>query len=388
MQMTWYQILGMIFALLSSFAIILIYPIFWIKKFLLTKASPKTLKLVFLAHTFLIFAGFLFRSISNTLGEYAVLFSFYWLGLVWIFIGLSSIHYMTYGFSVKPFKALGVQNWLKNYGAKAVPIFTLLLLIWGFFEMGSKPGLTELKLRTPGINSPIKIIHLTDIHLTTYQGFERLRKTIELSNAQNPDLVVLTGDVVDSKNLDAKASAEAFKLIQSKMGVWAVNGNHEYYNGIQLYREISELAGIRLLENNAVLIEDTTLNKALILSGINDRTAERFGEKGEGLAQAMAVVNKIKTNHKYQDLPVVHLNHQPRLFEEAADAGIFLQLSGHTHGGQIFPFQIFVKMVFPYFTGYYSYKKAHIYVTRGTGTWGPPLRVGAPPEMTLIHLIP
>jgi uncharacterized protein len=191
----------------------------------------------------------------------------------------------------------------------------------------------------------------------------------------SPDLVAITGDLVDGSVEKLREHvAPLAQLAQARHGVFFVTGNHEYYSGVEEWFRYLPSLGIRPLDNERVEIAP-----GLDLAGIHDPTG-RGGAYGPDLPRALAGRDPSR--------PVVLLAHQPRQFAEAARSGVALTLSGHTHGGQIWPFSWLVALAQPYLAGLHRRGDSQLYVSRGTGFWGPPLRVFAPPEITLLKLEP
>ncbi|MBC7545919.1 MAG: metallophosphoesterase [Candidatus Sericytochromatia bacterium] len=222
-----------------------------------------------------------------------------------------------------------------------------------------------------------RIVQISDVHVgqTIGQGF--IEALVAQINALQPDLIAITGDLVDGSVANIGAAVAPLAGLRAPHGVFFVTGNHEYYSAVTDWLPFLTGLGIRVLRNERVPIEQA--GAGFDLAGIDDFLAEGFGH-GPDLPKALA--------GRDPDRPVVLLAHQPRAIFEAARLGVSLQLSGHTHGGQIFPFNYLVKLQQPYVSGLHRHGDSQIYVSRGTGYWGPPMRVGAPPEVTCIELSP
>jgi predicted MPP superfamily phosphohydrolase len=193
--------------------------------------------------------------------------------------------------------------------------------------------------------------------------------------ALQPDLVAITGDLVDGSVEDLREHvAPLARLAKAPRGLFFVTGNHEYYSSADAWIAQLKTLGVQTLRN-----ERREIAPGLWLAGIDDLTA-RGGDHAPDLPRALADRDPAQ--------PVVLLAHQPKQFLEAAEHGVDLTLSGHTHGGQIWPFVWLVSLVQPYVAGLHRKGQSQLYVSRGTGFWGPPLRVGAPPEITLLLLQP
>lgn len=218
-----------------------------------------------------------------------------------------------------------------------------------------------------------RIVQITDVHIGPLLGHDFVGEVVRRVNALQPDLVAITGDLVDGTVAQLEDQTAPLRDLRAKDGVYFVTGNHEYYTG-DVDEWLAWLAGIgiRPLRNERVLIQD-----GFELAGTDDYSA-RGGNHRQDIPKALAGRNAAR--------PVVLMAHQPRSFDEAAGLGVDFQLSGHTHGGQIYPFNYVVALFQPYLRGLYRKGNSQIYVSCGTGTWGPPMRLGAPAEITEIEL--
>ena len=231
--------------------------------------------------------------------------------------------------------------------------------------------------RLPRALEGFRIVQLSDVHIGPTLGADWLERVVARVNALAPDAVVITGDLVDGSVEELRDQVAPLAKLSAKHGVFFVTGNHEYYSGADEW--IDELArlGVRTLRNERVALGDG--EHSFDLAGVDDWTARRFGGgHGANLARALAGRDPARE--------LVLLAHQPKQIHEAARLGVGLMLSGHTHGGQIFPWQLLVKLDQPYIAGLAQHEDTHIYVSRGTGFWGPPMRVAAPAEIALIEL--
>ena len=238
------------------------------------------------------------------------------------------------------------------------------------------PRIRELNLTIskPQANpGELTIVMASDIHLGTIRKANRL---VEKINSMDPDLVLLAGDIVDedlapviNNNL-----GEALCRIQSKLGVYAVTGNHEYIGGGGSAVEYLEKHGIRMLRDTSVLIDNQ-----FYLVGRDDRDKPRFtGKPRKELTEILETVDTA--------FPVILMDHQPFDLAKHATMGVDLQLSGHTHHGQLWPFNYITNAIYEVSWGYQQIGNTHVYVSSGYGTWGPPLRLGNRPEIVLINL--
>ncbi|MBI3578844.1 MAG: metallophosphoesterase, partial [Ignavibacteriales bacterium] len=204
----------------------------------------------------------------------------------------------------------------------------------------------------------------------------RLEHIVEKINALNPDLVLLPGDVVDEDlgPVIKQNLGETLRKIRSKFGVISITGNHEYIGGVEEAYQYLIAHDIMVLRDSVIKI-----NNSLYVVGREDLSVKQFtGKRRKPLDEIMAGVDKT--------LPVILMDHQPFRLEDAVQNGVDLQLSGHTHHGQIWPFNFITKKVYEVSWGYKKKGDTHIYVSCGVGTWGPPVRIGNTPEIVNIRL--
>ena len=252
-------------------------------------------------------------------------------------------------------------------------VIIIPVLIAGNYNF-NHPKLVQLNLSTekPLKNKEVKIIAASDIHLGNSIDKKMLQKYVRLINAQHPDIVFLLGDVTD-RSVDRVIEQDMqteFKAIKAPLGVYAISGNHEYYSGkpaeIAKYLRAS---GITVLHDSACLVDNS-----FYVIGRDDRTNPRRKSLSE-------LVKNLDNSH-----PKILLDHQPFNLEEAERNNIDLQLSGHTHNGQIFPGNLIVKSVYELAYGYLKKGKTQYYVSSGLGLWGPQYRIGTQSELVEIRL--
>jgi predicted MPP superfamily phosphohydrolase len=209
-------------------------------------------------------------------------------------------------------------------------------------------------------------------------GRDFIEQIVSRTNALAPDLVAITGDLVDGSVGHLAHAIEPLTALRAPHGVFFVTGNHEYFSDAEAWMNELNRLGIRVLRNERVSIGNGS--SSFDLAGVEDRSSERYG----GLAPRDALARALAGRDAAREL--VLLAHQPRTLLDAEPFGVGLQLSGHTHGGQIWPFNFVVQLQQPYVAGLHRRGAAQIYVSRGTGYWGPPMRLGAPAEITEILL--
>ena len=281
-------------------------------------------------------------------------------------------HFLPRSFSSRPSPA-GLVLFL------AVAGITVLSIAAGAYN-AVRPRTVELSLSIPkkaGTIDHLTIVLASDLHLGTLVGKSRLEKIVDRINALAPDIVLMPGDLVDetvTAEIEAEFSA-VMQRIRAPLGVFAVPGNHEFYSGLERNLACIRACGIKVLEDEAVGVAG-----AFVLVGRRDPSS---------LAplEPRLPIRDILDKQGFDDrLSVILLDHQPAHLEEANRAGVDLQLSGHTHAGQLFPLDLINRMVWELNWGYLRKGDTQYYVTSGVGTWGPPVRTGSRPEIVRIHL--
>jgi len=228
--------------------------------------------------------------------------------------------------------------------------------------------------------NPVNIVQISDLHLDLAASSGWVKSIVDTVNSLYPDLIVITGDLVDANVQDLRNIAAPLADLHAPHGRFFVTGNHEYYigaGGADHWLEELDRIGFRILENEHHVL--THGKGKLIIAGVPDfeiinTRPTRFPDPMKAIDNAPAQAYKIL------------LAHQPKLVYEAQKAGVDLQISGHTHGGQIFPGHLFMGLSQPFIAGLHQLDQTRIYVSRGTGYWGPPMRLNAPSEITLLQL--
>jgi predicted MPP superfamily phosphohydrolase len=232
--------------------------------------------------------------------------------------------------------------------------------------------------RLPQSLNGTTIVQLTDVHVGPTIGRDFIEQIVESTNRVNPDVVAITGDLVDGSVAELRDHIAPLAKLKARYGVYFVTGNHEYYSGADDWCRELERIGIRVLRNERVVIGDG--DQSFDLAGIDDHGAADFGgDHGADLPRAVA--------GRDPERELVLLAHQPRAVFEAVRHGVGLQLSGHTHGGQIWTWNYFVRLQQPVVSGLARFGETILYVSNGTGYWGPPMRLAAPAEITRIRLL-
>jgi predicted MPP superfamily phosphohydrolase len=242
-------------------------------------------------------------------------------------------------------------------------------------RLGPRVVRLEVPLATlPQAADGMTIAHLSDVHLGTILGPHFLDRLIERTHSLEPDVVAITGDLVDGDPGVVEEMLPQLRTLRAPKGVFAVLGNHEYYAGRDRSRALLRSAGFTVLDNAA-----HELQPGLLIAGIPD--ARGSAQTGAGEADLAAALDGTG-----KDAAVVLLQHAPEAEQAAAEAGVDLMLNGHTHGGQLWPFHYFVRHAYPHYAGVYRHGEMTQVVSRGSGQWGPPMRFLAPSEIYLITL--
>ena len=259
--------------------------------------------------------------------------------------------------------------------------FSASVIVPGASAFGVKkcldpPAVTRLPVIISGLPPGFQgfsIVQITDIHIGALSMRSELAEIVTIVNSLQPDLIAVTGDLVDGDAEELADELAPLAELRAQHGVFFVTGNHEYYSGVEKWLPAIEQLGITVLNNTRTEIRRG--KDSLFLAGVTDYNAGRFGEKyAPDYNRALGGIDKKRT--------IILLAHQPRAVEEAALYGVDLMLSGHMHGGQIWPFNYLTPLQQPYIKGFYRHKETLLYVNQGTGYWGPPMRIGTYKEIS------
>ncbi len=280
---------------------------------------------------------------------------------------------------------IGAQPELKlqyDLGITALGVTGVLcgFAIWKGLASVAVKKITVRLSRLPASFEGFRIVQISDVHIGSQINGKWLQKVVDKINALNPDLIVITGDLVDGSVEKLHQQVAPLAQLYARHGTYFVTGNHEYYSGVDAWcRHISQL-GITVLRNERVTICSGAAQESFELAGVDDWGSRHFAKGGPDLNKALSGRDPTKV--------VILLAHQPAAIHEAVQCGVDLQLSGHTHAGQIWPFTYLVSLQQPYSKGLHrtSDSETQIYVSSGTGFWGPPMRLGTDAEITQITL--
>jgi predicted MPP superfamily phosphohydrolase len=252
---------------------------------------------------------------------------------------------------------------------------------YGVYRALGPPEVTEVAVQLPHLPKALDgftIVQISDLHIGDILGQGFLADTVARCNALKPDLMAITGDLVDASVAELGGTIATLQGLRSRHGSYFCTGNHEYYAGADAWCEALSRMGITVLRNRAVTVGDAGASFDLL--GVDDWGARRRGFQG-GYDLAAATKGRDPARAS------VLLAHQPANFDVVAREGIGLQLSGHTHGGQMFPFTELVKLRWRYARGRHALGPSTLYVNRGAGFWGVPMRVDSPPEIVKVVLV-
>jgi len=305
---------------------------------------------------------------------------FTWMGLLFIFFSASLffdiyrlLHFLARMLTQRPLADFTLS--LRNLCMLAT-LISFAVVIYGYFE--------ALHIRTEHVTvktgkmpeniGRCRVVQISDVHLGLIVGKSRLKRILRKVKNARPDILVSTGDLVDGQMDDLDLLTDMFQNIPTPYGKFAVTGNHEFYAGLDRALAFTEKAGFTILRGEAL-----TVSNLINVAGVDDPAGKRYGPD-RGVSEK-ALLEKIP-GEKF----TLFLKHQPIINSESL--GMFdLQLSGHTHKGQLFPFNMVTKLFYRMHTGLSKVKgNALLYVSRGSGTWGPPVRFLSPPEVTVIDI--
>lgn len=332
----------------------------------------------------MLFSPFLVRMLERSGSQSAAMLLGYagyvWMGLIFLFLCASllvdiyrlaiwALHFI--------FRQMPGSLSIPAFAAFMVPLAAAVLLtIYGSFEAFNIRA-ERVTLETPKLNGQkdkLRIVQVSDIHLGLIVGPKRMEKILAIVKDAGPDILISTGDLIDGDSPTLGRSIDMLKEINPPLGKFAVTGNHEFYAGIERALAVTREAGFKVLRQ-----ECFTIPGIIRIAGVDDRS-----ETGSLLPD-----NSIDKEVLSGETPefTLFLKHRPAVCKTSLE-NFDLQISGHTHKGQIFPFRLVTRFFFPLDSGLYKLSEnSYLYASRGTGTWGPPIRFLSPPEVTIIDII-
>ncbi len=265
-----------------------------------------------------------------------------------------------------------------NWANLLTVILSFAVSAYALYEGVKTPRLNEITLTSSKISRPAEIVLLNDLHVDRTTPLSRIQALIAEVNRLHPDAVIIAGDWVDDQASAMVPQIAALSELKAPQGVYIVLGNHEFYNGLADWLQEFPRMGYKLLYNEGIALPEY----GIYIAGIPD------SHSAMGLSGALKVdIYKALQASAPKDFRIL-LSHSPDFIDSLYRGAVDLVVSGHTHGGQIFPFHWLVKKANGYLAGLYNVKDMNLYVSRGAGTWGPSMRLLAPAEITLIKLNP
>lgn len=301
-----------------------------------------------------------------------------WMGLLVLFCSVS-IPIDIFGFLMKR-----LNVFLRGTDSLVIPAkfsfilsvsVSIAISIYGYFE-AQNIKIERQEIRSTKITDRLRIVQISDVHIGLIIRGERIKKIVEMVKREYPDILVSTGDLVDGQINGLQGISYYLREINPRFGKFAITGNHEFYAGLKQAIEFTEKSGFKVLRGDGVTVADI-----INIAGVDDPAGKAYG-------LYIDVSEKDLLSQLPRERFTILLKHRPAVNRDYI--GLFdLQLSGHTHKGQIFPFSIFTWLYYPIHAGKMNITdNSYLYVSRGTGTWGPPIRFLSPPEITVIDLVP
>jgi hypothetical protein len=325
-----------------------------------------------LALKLLLIAGALTFVVAEFLSRLTPMYPFLYAGSVWL--GMLAIALAVFLLELLLSSVFPQQRRLFVLAALAA---VFVIATYSVLNAALGPAWREVKIPVRNLAREMEgftIVQLSDLHLGNLTTRKKLRWIVKSVNAMKPDLICVTGDTLDGEICRDEGFCEILDQLQARHGVVAVTGNHEFYAGVEKFMELARRSHWRVLRNQSWVIDGR-----IALAGLEEDSAKRFKLPGPDLDAALRGLPP--------GIPRVLLYHRPARFKEAAAKGIDLQLSGHTHAGQIPPMDLLVWLIYKYPAGLYRLGQSHIYTSPGTGTWGPPMRFLSHSEMTRLVLV-
>jgi uncharacterized protein len=274
--------------------------------------------------------------------------------------------------------------WMNNPAHTKLVLFTATIILVSVISLAAHintwyPGTTTLDMELKGKNSQmrsVRIVMVSDIHLGSLTPKNRVDRLVRKINSLKPDIILTAGDVLDEDvgPVIHRDLGISLKKLTAPLGVYGITGNHEYIGGVSEAADYLTSHGIVLIRDSVIKINDS-----FYLAGREDRSIDTFSDGRRKSAEELIKL-------AIDDIPVILLDHQPYDLEKSAAAGADLQLSGHTHHGQLWPFNFITRAIYTISRGYGEIDGMKVYVSNGIGTWGPPMRLGSRPEIVVLNV--
>jgi predicted MPP superfamily phosphohydrolase len=334
-------------------------------------------------------AAILSRGRTHTVaGQVAIWSAYVWLGVMFLLfttVMVTDVGRLVAAIVRRVTATGGVDAERRTFIAR-VAATSIAAVVFGLSALAVRSALGRAEVRRvrvrlarlPRAQHGLTIVQITDLHVGPTIGRAVVQDIVDRTNALMPDIVAITGDLVDGSVSQLRDAVAPLANLRARHGIFFVTGNHEYFSGAAAWLNELPSLGIRVLANERVSIGEG--DASFDLGGIEDRSAHRYG----GLSPEAALARALDGRDPKREL--VLLAHQPRSLLDAEPFGVGLQISGHTHGGQIWPFGYLVRLQQRFWPGLHRHGESQIYVSRGTGYWGPPMRLAEPSEITHLTL--
>ena len=278
--------------------------------------------------------------------------------------------------------AAAAEAALRHEGTLAVPTLAAAATLVGFVNARRRAPVRRIDVPIAGLPAALhgfSIVQITDLHVGPTIKRDYIERVVDAVNGLGADMIAVTGDLADGSVSDLALHTEPLGRLSAPHGVFFVTGNHEYYSGVHAWIDEVRRLGLSVLINEHVVLRHA--GEIVVVAGVTDYGAGYFDASHRSDPAAAL------TGAPRDAAVKLLLAHQPRSAFAAAPAGFHLQMSGHTHGGQIFPWSLLVRLQQPFIAGLHRVESLWVYISRGTGYWGPPKRLGAPSEITYLRLV-
>lgn len=301
------------------------------------------------------------------------------LGIAFVF-AMAAFLYQCFSLIIMALRTKSARSRWRHRTKVAIFALSLVMLAFGTYNGVRKPDIIEHTIPIKGLNKPIKAAVLSDVHIGGLMEHSKIQQIVEMTNALEANVIFITGDLVDARLQNVESVVDLLKNLSAKDGVFYVLGNHEYFHDVYNILDKLKSLGFKILIN-----ENYVLNGVVNIAGMADFMGWRVGYLEPDFEQTFA--------HIDTTLPTILLNHQPKAvyFLEDFYNKVDIVVSGHTHGGQIFPFSLAMLLQQPYISGLHTFDNEHktkVYVSQGAGFWGPPMHVGSEREISVLNLVP
>lgn len=330
--------------------------------------TPKLLFTSFaLSSLFMIVGVLAFSNTTNVFSSILYVFAAFLMGFfLYLLLSVLSVDLLRLFTSFSP----------KKYGLIAISM-TLLISLYGILQ-ARNIQVVEQQITITGLNKEVKAMHLTDLHLGHFRGEKYLQRIVDKTNKQDVDVVFITGDLFDGRiNLSLETLAPLKEL---KAPIYFVEGNHDAYTGVKTIKNLLRQLNVNVLEN------EVTIWGEFQIVGLNHMMADDSTHNMHAAVRSSTIEKTLQKLSINEQEPSILLHHSPDGIQYANKSGINLYLAGHTHAGQLFPIKYVASMIFKYNQGLHNFNGTQLYVSQGSGTFGPPMRIGTKSEIALLVL--